>query len=213
MTTAAKETHGADEDPRIQASLQQLNGLLVPGETLQAYAVQSRLFALTKRRLLVGASTGRLLVLRRNLLGGFHLTDLRWQDLKDVKLNAGIFGADLTVTTLDQADLASQDRTAGLFLLTGLRKTQAQDVYRICQAQEQQWREKRRVRDLEELRAKSGGLQLGGAGGLGGVAGGESGAGGADAVERLKAAKEMLANGLITDSEFEAIKAKVVSGL
>jgi hypothetical protein len=213
MTTAAKETHGADEDPRIQASLQQLNGLLVPGETLQAYAVQSRLFALTKRRLLVGASTGRLLVLRRNLLGGFHLTDLRWQDLKDVKLNAGIFGADLTVTTLDQADLASQDHTAGMFLLTGLRKTQAQDVYRICQAQEQQWREKRRVRDLEELRAKSGGLQLGGAGGLGGVAGGGSGAGGADAVERLKAAKEMLANGLITDSEFEAIKAKVVSGL
>jgi len=213
MTTAAKETHGADEDPRIQASLQQLNGLLVPGETLQAYAVQSRLFALTKRRLLVGASTGRLLVLRRNLLGGFHLTDLRWQDLKDVKLNAGIFGADLTVTTLDQADLASQDRTSGMFLLTGLRKTQAQDVYRICQAQEQQWREKRRVRDLEELRAKSGGLQLGGAGGLGGVAGGESGAGGADAVERLKAAKEMLANGLISDSEFEAIKAKVVSGL
>jgi hypothetical protein len=210
MTTAAKETHGADEDPRIQASLEQLNGLLVPGETLQAYAVQSRLFALTKRRLLVGASTGRLLVLRRNLLGGFHLTDLRWQDLKDVKLNAGIFGADLTVTTLDQADLASQDRTAGMFLLTGLRKTQAQDVYRICQAQEQQWREKRRVRDLEELRAKSGGLQLGGAGGLGGVA---AGAGGADAVERLKAAKEMLANGLITDSEFEAIKAKVVSGL
>ena len=213
MTTAAKETHGADEDPRIQASLQQLNGLLVPGETLQAYAVQSRLFALTKRRLLVGASTGRLLVLRRNLLGGFHLTDLRWQDLKDVKLNAGIFGADLTVTTLDQADLASQDRTSGMFLLTGLRKTQAQDVYRICQAQEQQWREKRRVRDLEELRAKSGGLQLGGPGGLGGVAGGGSGAGGADAVERLKAAKEMLANGLITDSEFEAIKAKVVSGL
>jgi putative oligomerization/nucleic acid binding protein len=213
MTTAAKETHGADEDPRIQTALQQLNGLLVPGETLQAYAVQSRLFALTKRRLLVGASTGRLLVLRRNLLGGFHLSDLRWQDLKDVKLNAGIFGADLTVTTLDQADLASQDRTAGMFLLTGLRKTQAQDVYRICQAQEQQWREKRRVRDLEELRAKSGGLQLGGAGGLGGVAGGGSGAGGADAVERLKAAKEMLANGLITDSEFEAIKAKVVSGL
>jgi hypothetical protein len=213
MTTAAKETHGADEDPRIQTALQQLNGLLVPGETLQAYAVQSRLFALTKRRLLVGASTGRLLVLRRNLLGGFHLSDLRWQDLKDVKLNAGIFGADLTVTTLDQADLASQDRTAAMFLLTGLRKTQAQDVYRICQAQEQQWREKRRVRDLEELRAKSGGLQLGGAGGLGGVAGGGSGAGGADAVERLKAAKEMLANGLITDSEFEAIKAKVVSGL
>ena len=210
MTAAPNQTHGADEDARVQAALEQLNGLLVPGETLQAYAVQRRLFALTGRRVLVGASTGRLLVLRRNLLGGFHLSDLRWQDLQDVKLNVGIFGADLTVTTLDQADLATQDRTAGVFQLAGLRKAQAQGVYRICQAQEQQWREKRRVRDLEELRAKSGGLQLGGAGGVSGVAGA---AGGADAVERLKAAKDMLANGLITDAEFEAIKAKVVSGL
>ena len=210
MTALPSQTHGADEDARVQAALEQLNGLLVPGETLQAYAVQRRLFALTGRRLLVGASTGRLLVLRRNLLGGFHLSDLRWQDLKDVKLNVGIFGADLTVTTLDQADLATQDRTAGVFQLAGLRKAQAQGVYRICQAQEQQWREKRRVRDLEELRAKSGGLQLGGAGGVSGVAGA---AGSADAVERLKAAKDMLANGLITDAEFEAIKAKVVSGL
>ena len=210
MTAAPNQTHGADEDARVQAALEQLNGLLVPGETLQAYAVQRRLFALTGRRVLVGASTGRLLVLRRNLLGGFHLSDLRWQDLKDVKLNVGIFGADLTVTTLDQADLATQDRTAGVFQLAGLRKAQAQGVYRICQAQEQQWREKRRVRDLEELRAKSGGLQRGGAGGVSGVVGA---AGGADAVERLKAAKDMLANGLITDAEFEAIKAKVVSGL
>jgi hypothetical protein len=210
MTAVPSQTHGAEEDARVQAALEQLNGLLVPGETLQAYAVQRRLFALSSRRILVGASTGRLLVLRRNLLGGFHLSDLRWQDLKDVKLNVGIFGADLTVTTLDQADLATQDRTAGVFQLPGLRKAQAQGVYRICQAQEQQWREKRRVRDLEELRAKSGGLQLGGAGGVSGVAGA---AGGADAVERLKAAKDMLANGLITDAEFEAIKAKVVSGL
>ena len=91
-----------------------------------------------------------------------------------------------------------------------MRKEQAQGVYRICQAQEQQWREKRRVRDLEELRAKSGGLQLGGAAGIGGTTGGGASA---DAVERLKAAREMLANGLITDAEFEALKAKVVSGL
>lgn len=210
MTAAPNQIQAADEDGRIQAALEQLNGLLVPGEILQAHAVQRRLFALTSRRVLVGASSGRLLVLRRNLLGGFHLSDLRWQDLKDVKLNVGIFGADLTVTTLDQADLATQDRTAGTFVLTGLRKAQAQAVYRICQAQEQQWREKRRVRDIEELRAKSGGLQLGGAG-VGGVSG--LAAGGVEAVERLKAAKEMLANGLITDAEFEAIKAKVVSGL
>lgn len=206
MTTAGTQTPGAEEDSRVQAALAQLAGLLVPGETLQTYAVQSRLFALTKRRVLVGATTGRLIAIFRGLIGGFRVADLRWQDLKDVQLDVGILGADLTVTVLDQSDLATAEHGAGALHLSGLRKDQAQAVYRVCQGQEQAWREKRRVRDLEELRAKSGGLQLGSVG-LGGSAGG------GDPVERLKAAKEMLANGLITDSEYEAIKAKVVSGL
>jgi len=207
MTTAAAQGPGEAEDSRLQAALAQLQGLLVPGETLQTYAVQGRLFALSKRRVLVGATTGRLIALYRNLFGGYRVNDLRWQDLKDVRLNVGIFGADITVTVLDQSDLASGEQTGGSLLLHGLRKDQAQAVYRTCQAQEQAWREKRRVRDLEELRAKSGGLQLGSSG-LGSPASGDT-----DPVERLKAAKEMLANGLITDAEYEAIKAKVVSGL
>ena len=207
MTTAAVQGPGEAEDSRLQAALAQLQGLLVPGETLQTYAVQSRLFALTKRRVLVAATTGRLIALYRNRFGGYRVNDLRWQDLKDVRLNVGIFGADITVTVLDQSDLASGEQTGGSLLLHGLRKDQAQAVYRTCQAQEQAWREKRRVRDLEELRAKSGGLQLGSSG-LGSPAAGDT-----DPVERLKAAKEMLANGLITDAEYEAIKAKVVSGL
>jgi hypothetical protein len=207
MTTAGTQSPGAEGDSRLQAALAQLQGLLVPGETLQTYAVQSRLFALTRRRLVVGATSGRLIALFRGLIGGFKVTDLRWQDLKDVRLDVGIFGADITVTVLDQSDLASGERGSGALLLHGLRKDQAQGVYRVCQAQEQAWREKRRVRDLEELRAKSGGLQFG-AGGVGSSTGGET-----DPVERLKAAKEMLANGLITDAEYEAIKAKVVSGL
>ena len=206
MTTAAVQGPGEAEDSRLRAALAQLQGLLVPGETLQTYAVQSRLYALTKRRVLVGATTGRLIALYRNLFGGYRVNDLRWQDLKDVRLNVGIFGADITVTVLDQSDLASGEQTGGSLLLHGLRKDQAQAVYRACQAQEQAWREKRRVRDLEELRAKSGGLQLGSSG-VG------STPGDTDPVERLKAAKEMLANGLITDAEYEAIKAKVVSGL
>jgi len=207
MTNPGTQGPGAEAGSRVQAALAQLQGLLVPGETLQTYAVQSRLFALSKRRVLVGATSGRLIAIFRGLIGGFRVTDLRWQDLKDVRLDVGIFGADLTVTVLDQSDLATAERAAGALLFHGLRKDQAQAGYRVCQAQEQAWREKRRVRDLEELRAKSGGLQVG-AGGLGAPAGGET-----DPVERLKSAKEMLINGLITDAEYEAIKAKVVSGL
>jgi hypothetical protein len=77
-------------------------------------------------------------------------------------------------------------------------------VYRICQGQDQAWREKRRVRELEELRARSGGIQV------------TSGpmtqpAGNGDAVRRLQEAKQLLDARLITDAEYEAIKAKIVS--
>ena len=91
----------------------------------------------------------------------------------------------------------------------GLRKLQAQQVYTICQAQEQSWREKRRVRDLDELRAQSGGIQLGGQPGSAlGLA-----ASIPDPAERLRRAKEMLDTGLITDTEYESIKARVVDTL
>ena len=87
----------------------------------------------------------------------------------------------------------------------GLRKEQAQAVYRICQAQDQAWREKRRVRELEELRARSGGIQL-----MSGAAP-ATGTPDGDAVRRLREAKQLLDAKLITDAEYEAIKAKIVS--
>ena len=89
----------------------------------------------------------------------------------------------------------------------GLLKEQAQAVYRICQAQDQAWREKRRVRELEELRARSGGIQV-----SSGPAPLATGTGGVpDAVRRLQEAKQMLDARLITDAEYEAIKAKIVA--
>lgn len=197
------------EEERVRAALEQLQGLLVPGETLQAYAVERRLFALTHRRTLVAATTGRLIAVSRHLISGFRIQDVRWQDLKDARLEVGILGADLFVSSVGGADLAIAGENAKSLTFRGLRKAQAQSVYRACQAQEQAWREKRRIRELEELRAKSGGIHLGGAagGGFGAVAEGD------DPVERLKRAKEMLQSGLITDAEYESIKAKIVSNL
>ncbi len=83
-------------------------------------------------------------------------------------------------------------------------------MYRICQQHDQVWREKRRVRELEELRAKSGGVQIGGTAAYSGAAGG---AAESEPVRRLRQAREMLDAKLISDSEFESIKAKIVSGL
>jgi len=189
--------------------LEYLRSVLIPSETLEAWAIQRRIFALSHRRLLIAATSGRLIQLTRKLVGGFDVSDIRWQDLEEVTLRVGMLGADLLVRAGRATDLASQGSQGSQRLeFQGLRKEQAQAVYRICQAQDQAWREKRRVRELEELRARSGGIQVSGAGGYApsGMTGGPS-----DAVRRLQEAKQMLDGKLITDAEYEAIKAKIVS--
>lgn len=200
-----------DGDSRLSQAVQHLQALLVSGETLVAYAVQRRFFALLHRRVLVAATSGRLIRIERGIFGGYSPVDMRWQDIDNANLRVGIFGADLTITSRGRQDLASSGAAASTIVSHGLRKAQAEQVYRAAQAQEQSWREKRRVRDLDELRAKSGGIQLGGGGGGAGPLGaGSGGAAGDDSLARLQRAKEMLTGGLITDSEYESIKAKIV---
>ena len=183
-----------------------LDSMLVAGEKIQATAVQRRLFALLHRRSLVAATTGRLIGIDRGLIGGFTPVDIRWQDIKSAHIKAGIFGSTLRVTALTLPDLAIGGSVRP-FEFSGLRKDEAQSIYRICQAQEQAWREKRRLRELEELRARSGGFQ----GSLG--VGSASSTANEDPTERLKKAKAMLDAGLISDSEYETIKARVISQL
>jgi hypothetical protein len=196
-------------EPGLQRPLEYLRSVLIPSETLEAWAVQHRLFALSHRRVLVAATSGRLIMITRHLISGFDVSDIRWQDLEEVTLRVGIFAADLAIRAGRASDLASQGSTGSRRLdFAGLRKSQAQAVYRICQAQDQAWREKRRVRELEELRARSGGIQV--SSGPTPMASGVGG-GGSDAVRRLQDAKQMLDAKLITDAEYEAIKAKIVS--
>jgi Short C-terminal domain len=196
-------------EPRLVRALEQLSSLLVPGETIEAYAVQRRFFALLHRRELVAATSGRLIHMKRGLFGGFQPTSVRWQDLKEVRVKVGMLGANLTVYFFGSPDLAITGGEEGL-TFPGLSKDQAEAVYRVCQAQDQAWREKRRVRELEEMRARSGGIQLGASGAGLGLA---ASPGADDTVARLEKAKAMLDKGLISDAEFEALKARIVNTL
>lgn len=201
---------GSGEDSRVQRALSEFQSLLVAEESIEAYAVQRRIFALSHRRVLVCATSGRFIGMTRGLFGGFKPITVRWQDIKEVNIRVGMLAADLTITALATPDLAVVGSSHVLTYL-GLRKEQAEAVYRICQAQEQAWREKRRVRELEELRAKSGGIQLGAAAGdMGSVA---RTAGGDSPAARLAQAKEMFEQKLITDSEYESLKARIVGNL
>jgi hypothetical protein len=198
-------------DPNLTAALATLQGLLTSGETLEAWAAQRRLYALKARRVLIAATSGRFISLKRRLFGGYESDDIRWQDLRETRISAGIIAADLTLVAQASSDLNIGAEVNRVWTFAGLQKDQAQAIYRICQQHDQVWREKRRVRELEELRAKSGGVQ---------ISGSPSGYGGTDAsgtesepVRRLRQAREMLEAKLISDSEFESIKAKIVSGL
>jgi hypothetical protein len=118
----------------------------------------------------------------------------------------GIFGASIFMSSYNSSDLAVASSINGLLSFTGFRKQQAQQVYRNCQTQEVSWREKRRIRELDELRAQSGGVQI-----STGLQSAQQGA--SDSVSRLQQAKQMLDSKLITDSEYEAIKARIINGI
>ena len=211
-------------DKGEDTATEQLRSLLIAGESLVAVALQHRLFALTHRRVAAAATSGRFIYLTRRLLGGYDPVDVRWQDLKEAHLKVGLFGANVRIEfSANLSDTAVGERGAGVIEVMGLKIPQAQALYRECQAQVQAWREKRRMRSIEEMRAQAGGVQIA----TGVYPGGQGGAVDAaraieaqparteidDPAQRLARAKAMLAQGLITDAEFEAIKAKIIGAL
>lgn len=198
----------SSEDLRLNKALEHLNSVLVSGETLEAWAIQRRLFALTNRRILIAATSGRFIQIKRGLLGGYDMTDFRWQDLGDARIKVGIFGADIFMKIYGSTDLAISKDSNQVLVLPGFRKDQAEKIYRLAQAQDQSWREKRRIRELEELRAKSGGVTIGTNTGSQQTVNATE-----DASSKLEQAKQMLEKKLITDSEYESIKARIISGL
>jgi hypothetical protein len=205
------------------AAWDQLQNVLISGETIVAHALQHRLYALIHRRKVAAATTGRFLFMTRHLLGGFDMTDVRWQDLKEARLSVGMLSATVSVDfSANLSDTAVGEGETQVLKASGLTIAAAQALYRECQAQGQVWREKRRIRSLEEMRATAGGVQIA----TGVYPGAGSGAAEApidgagrlqqsadDPAHRLVRAKDMLTQGLITDAEFEAIKAKVIGAL
>jgi hypothetical protein len=198
----------SSEDSHLNKALEHLNSILVTGETVEAWAIQRRLFALTSRRILIAATSGRFIKIKRGLFGGFDMTDFRWQDLGDAKIKVGIFGADIFMKIFGSADLAISKDSNQILILPGFRKDQAEKIYRLAQAQDQSWREKRRIRELEELRAKSGGVTIGS-----NIGSQQTANTSEDAASKLQQAKDMLEKKLITDSEYESIKARIISGI
>ena len=94
---------------------------------------------------------------------------------------------------------ASDGRVLGM---DNLDKDQAKRFYGIAQQMEQEWREKRRAREMEEARARSGGVHVSG-----------PAAAAEDPVAKLAKAKQMLDQDLISEAEYDALKAKILGAM
>jgi hypothetical protein len=203
--------------PFLKGPSQQVQTLLIEGESLRAVALQHRLYALTHRRNVAAATSARFVFMRRPLLGGYQPLDVRWQDLKDARLEVGMFSASVTLTySANLSDTAAGEGDARELKASGLTRSEAEALYRVCQAEELAWREKRRVRSMEEKRAAAGGVQIATGVYPGGREPGPEPVTPRQAeqpADRLARARKMLADGLITDAEFEAIKARIVASL
>lgn len=204
----------------IEKAKESLYSNLIEGEKVEAMSCQKRLytifpvltggalFPLIKRRDVIAVTSGRFILMRRKLIMGYDLIDIRWQDIGDVRIKLGIFGADLSISEYAPTDLSIDKSIGAYFLkLIGYQKDSTQRIYRIAQQQEQVWREKRRIRGLEELRAKSGGMHMNQS--LGGNA--ERQPEKASPSTRLSEAKKMLEDNLISDSEYETLKARIIN--
>ena len=193
----------------------QLQSLLTPGETVAAFAMEHRLYALLHRRHVAAATSGRVIYFKRPLLGGFDPISIRMQDIKEAAISVGMFTAKVTITySANMSDTAVDEGETMVLTIASLEKAPAAELYRVCQEQDQAWREKRRVRSMEEMRARSGGVQI--ATGMmpgGGVAPQPAAALPDGPTQRLAHAKDLLDQHLITDAEYQEIKAKIIAGL
>ena len=177
----------------LQKVAADVSKILTPNEEILYIALQNNT-ALSIRKDSVVATSNRVICYKPGVLGRVVFEDFLWQDVKDARISQGFLSTEFTVATV----------TGQRAVLGGLDKEQAKRLYGICQQMEQEWREKRRVRDMEEARAKAGGVYM---------APQQTAAPAEDPVAKLAKAKQMLDQSLISEAEYETLKARILAAM
>lgn len=185
----------SQETEALQQIAAEVAKVLTPNEEILYIALQNQM-ALSVRKDCVVATNNRVILYRPDVLGRVNFDNFLWQDVQNAQIQQGMLSSEFQVETVDGTRNA----------LGNLDKEQAKRLYGVCQQMEQEWREKRRVREMEEDRARSGGVVVGAAPGV-------AGASAEDPVEKLAKAKAMLDQHLISDIEYEALKAKILAAM
>jgi hypothetical protein len=140
-----------EQDPKaVEKIYLRLVDLINTGEEIIYIAVQKKplvnllpdCIALTNKRVLFFTPS--------NLGLSIKFVDFVWKDIIDVYTKEEIIGAIFSVRTIGGAEMG----------VDYLPKVQARKLYQYAQERKEAEREARRLRDLEEKRAESGGLQF-----------------------------------------------------
>ncbi len=201
MTTQVPDP--AQQDPAVEDVRREVANLLTAQEVIEYIAVQGGPWIVGQRPDAVIATSNRIILLRRHHLGRLDVHDYQWQDVVDVSLRQGMTSSDIIV------ELADGRRD----LMPTLKKDQAQRLYAVAQQMEQAWREKRRVRLMEEERARAGGVVLTMPGTTGADTAPAPARGEDDHVARLARARALLDQRLITEDEYHALKTRILASI
>jgi hypothetical protein len=195
---AIKYTDPSQEGEALQKVASEVAAILTAGEEILYIALQNKT-AVTLKKDAAVASTNRLIFYRAGMLGRVSFADYQWQDITNVQMKQGFLASNLVVS------LAS----GAIDSLSGLDKEQTKRLYGIAQQMEQEWRERRRIRQMEEDRARAGGIIM--AAPQPNTAAPPPQA--EDPVAKLGKAKAMLDQGLIDQAEYDTLKARILSSM
>lgn len=195
-TTAVVAKYVADDqDPAVVAKLLgRVQELCTASEEIRYIAVQKKPVLTLSPDALV-ATTRRLIMLKTGLLGKAELIDFIWRDVYDVNIKENVFSATVSLMTVHRTRHS----------MDSIPKKQARALYRIAQEIEERTHEERRVRRMEEDRARAGGIHVNS------PAPGSTGRSSDSPADALRALKQIHADGLITDSEYEAKWQQIIS--
>lgn len=189
------------QDPKIVGKIySKVKDLLIAGETIDYIAVQKKP-AVNLSPDCVALTNKRIIFCRpRNLGFSMDFQDYIWRDVEDCHMKEEIFGAKFSMRSVK--GVVSE--------IDYLPKVQARKLYQIAQEQEEQQQEIRRQRDLEERRAVAGGVTI-----TSTIPNPSSNntTGQEDPLAVLQKLKTLFENGLITQDEFDAKKADILSRL
>ncbi|MDI3319001.1 PH domain-containing protein [Pinibacter soli] len=190
-----------EQDPKaVEKVSERLNNMLMTGEEVQYIAVQKKpAINITPDCLVL--TNKRIIIFRPKNLGlAMDLEDYIWRDVLSCHLKENIWGSEFTIQTINGA----------VSKIDFLPKAQARKLYTMAQEQEEIQKEVRRQRDLEEKRAAAGRLVVSGPMGQS-QTGADQQKQQDDPAVVLQKLKTLLDNQLISQEEYDAKKAEVLS--